>query len=195
MSANPVPRRRALILGLAAFYLLAHVALGIRMCGWTQLAVLAGTLGGVGALLSGLVVLGLDWRRAHWRAAIPLLACLAAAAAASPLAFATRELVFALELPAYESIVARLDVHDLRPGSSVSPLPLSDAEQRHVGYARAQRTQDGTLYVELLNGSAFPVKHAGYVYTSSGKIAEDAHVWESWPVKIAVRDHWVRVRD
>ncbi|MBL8279154.1 MAG: hypothetical protein JNL93_20840 [Pelomonas sp.] len=90
---------------------------------------------------------------------------------ASPLAFATLELVFALELPAYESIVARHDVQGLRPGSSVSSLPLSDAEQRHVWHASAQRAQDGTLYVELLNGSAFPVKHAGYVYTSSGKIS------------------------
>lgn len=190
-----MPRRHPFILGFAAFYLLAHVALGIRMSVWTQLAVLAGTLGGVGALLSGLVVLGLNWRRSHWRAALPLLACVAAAAMVSPLALATREFVFALELPAYESIVARPDVQSLRPGSSVSPLPLSDAEQRHVRYARAQRTQDGTLYVELLNGSAFPVKHAGYAYTSSGKIAEDTDAWESWPVKIAVRDHWVRVRD
>lgn len=65
MSANSVLRRNAFILGLAVFYLLAHVALGLRMCAWTQFAVLAGTLGGVGALLSGLVVLGVDWRRAH----------------------------------------------------------------------------------------------------------------------------------
>ncbi len=195
MSSNPVRRRHAVIFALAAFYLLAHVALGIRLSGWTQLAVAAGTIGGVGAILACLVVLALDWRRAHWKAAIPLLACLAAATVASPMAVATRALVFALELPAYESIVGRPDVQGLRPGSSVSPLPLSDAEQWHVWYARAQRTQDGTLYVELLNGSAFPVKHAGYVYTSSGKIAEDTDAWENWPVKIAVRDHWVRVHD
>jgi len=89
-----------------------------------------------------------------------------------PAGDAARELRFALDLPTYEAIVARRDVQELAPGTKLDPLTLSDSEDAGIYRAGAERMADGTLLVEVWNGSGWPVRHFGYLYTSSGKMPE-----------------------
>jgi hypothetical protein len=112
-----------------------------------------------------------------------------------PAGNAARELRFALDLPTYEAIVARRDVQELAPGTKLDPLTLSESESAGIYRAGAERTADGTLLVETWNGSGWPVRHFGYLYTSSGTMPEAAGVRERIFSHYRVRPHWLRLVD
>ena len=167
----------------------AHTTPAMQMV----VAVLAIAL--LGALIASVVALVREWRRAAWRAAIPLLACAAAWPVAHLASAQTTDLLFAQHLPIYEALVARPDVQGVASGSGLEQLTLSQSEGEYMWWAAAERTPDGTLMVELMNGSGFPVKHSGFVYTSSGSIPLGSNVAGRYSYWIPMRANWFAVSD
>jgi hypothetical protein len=192
--SGPLSRRPA-ILAIAGMSFVSCVAQAAFPSGLTQLATLLMVVPYLGATLLAMFVLARSWRAPNWRSAIPLACCLAVLPAAVPAGDAARELRFALDLPTYEAIVARRDVQELAPGTRLDPLTLSDSESSGVYLAGAERMADGTLLVEIWNGSGWPVRHFGYLYTSSGTMPEGARVRERIFSHYQARPHWLRLVD
>jgi hypothetical protein len=77
----------------------------------------------------------------------------------------------------------------------VISVPLVGAE-RDLGYGvLAERDPNGVLTVELLTGGGFPVKHSGYLYTSSGSVRPGSFFDERWPFKTEMKAKWFRISD
>ena len=104
-----------------------------------------------------------------------------------------RQVIFQRSLPRYESII-----HQIESGA----IPVS-GELRHISQVEgnwayavlAQRGTNGVLTVEFLTGGGFPVKHCGYLYSSSGVIESGSLADARWPKKHEVRPSWFRISD
>jgi hypothetical protein len=134
-----------------------------------------------------------DWRAYRWIALVPLLACILAVPAASGLGGAIGACLFSKNLPRYSAIVARQDVQAV--GEKKIFIPLSDAEKELTYAVFAQRTPAGTLIVEIATEGGFPVKHAGYLFSSSGEIPKTPELSYRWPYQERLNPHWFRVID
>jgi hypothetical protein len=85
-------------------------------------------------------------------------------------------------------------VDKIRDGQiDVSERPTRFDVDKSLGYVGfARRTTGGVLRVEFFWGSAFPVKHTAYIYTSTGR--PDDGAWDRWRYR-AVADRWFDASD
>ncbi len=175
------------VVGRVIFTLYASPATQL-LSGLVFLAYLVAVVVSIAALVTG-------WRRLTWRAAVPLLICSAGWYGARFASDMAADVLFARNLPAYEAMVARPDVQAVVAGTGLQQLTLHESDRSLFWWAGAERTPDGTLMVELVNGSGFPVKHSGFLYTSSGSIPEGSRMNSRWPYRCSMRAHWFCVSD
>ena len=98
------------------------------------------------------------------------------------------------QFPRYVALVERIQA-DNTLASGIVSVPFSEAE-RDLGYnLLAERNTNGVLTVELLTGGGFPVKHSGYLYTSSGSIQLGSFFDSRWPLRTEVKPKWFRISD
>lgn len=163
--------------------------------GWLQLAAMLVSLPYMACFFYSVFEMFRGWRSHKTRALIPLAACVGAWFGAFTVgAFAQRQL-FLLNLPKYQAIVSSVDVESLPLGEKAESLALNSEAQKLVYVANAERTQDGALLVELLTEGGFPVKHSGYVFSSSGNLPAESIIRKRWPHIREVQPKWFRVAD
>ena len=185
--------RHPLIIAIAVIWILGRVFFMAHTTADVQLVTMGLTIVFVGAIAASVVALVREWRTLSWVAALPLAACLAAVPVSSIAGDAARAMQFAMALPDYEKVVARQDVQALQPGARIESLDLSPSERSGIDWAGAQRTPGGMLVVEFATGSGFPVKHSGYVYTSTETVTGGLATQKTWPYQSPVRAHWYEV--
>ena len=103
--------------------------------------------------------------------------------------------LFAWALPSYEQVVGEIQAGRIVVTEKFDRIPEAEARARLAYAVFAQRQPDGTLLVEFLTESGFPVKHSGYLYSSSGTIEKGASIDSRWPIKRKVREHWFYISD
>jgi len=197
----PKPAKGRLVGCLLATGLLCGIAAGAdfpfatAQNVWTQILGMLGL--GLYLLALGFAVLFAWTERKELRllAVIPLAVCLGSCAATAVVGRSARTAQFEKRLPRYEALVERIRAGDALVSGRVISVPLVETE-RDLGYAvMAQRDADGVLTVELLTGGGFPVKHSGYLYSSSGSVKSGSFFDERWPFKTAVKQNWFRISD
>ena len=132
------------------------------------------------------------------RAAIPLVACLVAVPIGGALGARYRSLDFEYRrLPAYESVVRKIDSGELTAGAIKETPPEID------GLAYMIHVHDdapGGLMVEFFWGGGFPVKHLVYIYRASGLPPPTSTNWElksycEWSRPRRLNDNWFAAHD
>lgn len=162
---------------------------------WTQLLGMLGM--GVYLLAWGLAALFAWTERNGIRllALLPLAICLGSCAGSTMVGQAVRKARFEKQLPRYEALVERIRAGNVLVSGKVVSVSLAETE-RDLGYSvLAERDANGALTVELLTGGGFPVKHSGFLYSSSGSIKPGSFFDERWPIKTEVRSKWFRISD
>jgi hypothetical protein len=135
------------------------------------------------------------WRARRWLALVPFAACVAAILAMMIVGRLLHHALFAWALPSYERIV-----HDIESGQIAVSQPGRSIPEA-VGRARltyaviASRAPNGSLSVEFLTESGFPVKHSGYLYSASDRIDDDPFIQSRWPICSRMREHWFYISD
>lgn len=175
----------------SAWFALA-VTLGLHLSSEVQLGLIVATLVLVLAAVTALYAIARKWRSPG--SYLPLVCCLLAVFASPYTVRALEPVLFQHRIAALQALIARSDVASLHPGSSAE-LNLSVAEQQVSYSVRAERALDGTLLVSIATEGGFPVKHAGYVYSSSGSVDPHATVLRNWSVMRPVTKQWFRAHD
>ncbi len=162
---------------------------------WTQLLGVLGVGAYLLALGFSLLFAWTERRQLRLLALIPLLLCFGSCAASTAVARAARQAEFERQFPRYLALVERIQLDNALVSGKVVSVPLSEAE-RDLGYSvLAERNTNGVLAVELLTGRGFPLKHSGYLYTSSGSIQPGSFFDSRWPLKTEVKPKWFRICD
>jgi hypothetical protein len=162
---------------------------------WTQLL---GMLGFGGFLLALMLSLLFAWtKRKQLRllALAPLLLCLGSCVATTAVGRGARRAQFERDFPRYVALVERIQADNMLASGKVVSVPLSEADRELVYSLLAERNTNGVLSIELLTGGGFPVKHSGYLYTSSGAIQPGSFFDSRWPFKTEVKPKWFRISD
>lgn len=184
-----LPKVTLIITGL---WFWTFVAFAARPSGLKQLLLLPLTLA---FFVLGIISLfrALDrWPKERWRAVIPAIACVLAFVLALTFRGVMRTVLFDRSLPGYQHVIRQIESGSIPVSSKLQQLP--QAESPWAYGVLAQRT-NGVLYVEFLTGGGFPVKHSGYLYSSSGAIEEGSVVDSRWPKRRKVRPLWFAVSD
>jgi hypothetical protein len=74
-------------------------------------------------------------------------------------------------------------------------LLQAESEARLVYRVYAEKATNGILMVEFDTEAGFPVKHSGYLYSSSGQIESGSRMDSRWPIREEVRSGWFYVSD
>jgi hypothetical protein len=162
---------------------------------WTQLLGMLGFGAFLLALMLSLLFAWTERKHLHVLAIIPLLLCFGSCAATTAMGRGARRAQFERDLPRYVALVERIQADNTLVSGKVVSVTLSEGE-RDLGYTLlAERNTNGVLTVELLTGGGFPVKHSGYLYTSSGSIQPGSFFDSRWPFKTEVKPKWFRISD
>ena len=106
-----------------------------------------------------------------------------------------REAEFEKRLPRYQALIERIKVETGIDPGKVSSVSLTEGERDLCYSISAGHETNGTLIVELLTGGGFPLKHSGYLYSSSGKVEEGSFFERRWPIIYEVKTNWFRIAD
>lgn len=147
----------------------------------------------LGALVTSVVRVFADWRQHRWRAFVPFAVCLFAVVAAVAAIRTARRMIFAWSLPSYEAVVRQMEAGSIPVPDKLTPIPEAQHQARLAWAVLAQKGSDGTLTVEFLTESGFPVKHSGYLYSSSGSL--DASEARRWPIRHEEKPKWFYISD
>jgi hypothetical protein len=133
------------------------------------------------------------WKRESWRSAIPFLVCVVAVFAAEVGGNSLRSFLFMRALPRYESVIREIETGTF-PVKNGETVAIPRKEETGAYAIFAYRT-NGVLAVEFLTGGGFPVKHSGYLYSSSGVVERGSIAQRRWPRRTKVRPLWFRISD
>lgn len=162
---------------------------------WSQLLGMMGFGGYLLALMLSLLFAWTERRQLRLLAVIPLMLCFGSCAATTATGRAGRQAQFERQLPRYRALVERIQAENVLVSGEAVSVPLMETEH-DMGYGvLAQRDTNGVLMVELLTGGGFPVKHSGYLYSSSGSITPGSFFDSRWPFKTEVKPKWFRISD
>lgn len=134
------------------------------------------------------------WRERRWRALIPLGACISAVLGAMIVGRMARAAIFAWALPSYEHVVSDIESGRISVSDQFNRNPAAERTARLAYAVFAQRKSNGSLFVEFLTEGGFPVKHSGYLYSSSDHL-DDSFIKSRWPIASHLREHWFYVSD
>lgn len=140
-------------------------------------------------VLIGFVRIFTQWNRERWRSLIPLISCGLAVAVFPVSRSAILRLTFEHSLPRFESIICKLESGPLPDPSAV--LEIAQVEDNTIYHAKAKQSPNGDLTVLFLTGNGFPVKHSGYLYSSSGTFSPS----KDWPKVKEMKPNWFRISD
>lgn len=187
--------RHKVSLAIVASWFLVATALAAHKSGELQFALIFLTVPFAGVFAASVFWLFREWRSHKWRSVFPLVLCILAVPTPSRVGAVAQHALFVWNKPAFERIVSRAEIQALPAGSDELLLALSKDEKRLTYFVSAERAMAGTLFVEIVTEGAFPVKHAGYVYTSSGAIDPNTSTAARWPYRRQVSEQWFRVAD
>jgi hypothetical protein len=74
-------------------------------------------------------------------------------------------------------------------------IPQAETEARLVYRVFAEKDTNGVLMVEFDTESGFPVKHSGYLYSSSGTIEPGSQMDSRWTFRQEVKSRWFYISD
>ena len=151
------------------------------------------TLGLLGAGFMSLVRVFTYWGRERWRGVAPLLACVLVVMLAPEVGAAIRGALFRRSLPGYESLIRQLESGAIPVTTELRQVWQAEGVSAYS--VMAQRGTNGVLMVEFLTGAGFPVKHSGYLYTSSGSIEPGSRIDSRWPKRRTLSPLWYRISD
>jgi hypothetical protein len=187
-------------------YVMAGVAAGGCTSGFafpggaTQLAGVAGTVIFAAAGGSALFYLARSWKQSRAFAVLPFLATMILAVLPLLVARPLAKWWFNIfRLQSYEAAASWVNAQTLRVNDPVDDPewtpPFIDLPPQYARLARvteAHRHRDGSSVVVFVYSSAFPVKHFGYMYSSSG--AWDHHLDPRWR-GVSIAPNWFAVLD
>ena len=178
---------------IAGLWFVSAVAFVARPSGLAQLLSMVLTLGLLGFGLVSFIQVFTRWRREHWRSVIPMGACVLAVILAPEVGAMIQDISFRRALPHYESLIQQIESGNLPVSDELRSVPRTKDISAYS--VLAQRSTNGVLMVEFLTGRGFPVKHSGYLYSSSGAIERDSRIDSRWPKRRQVRPLWFRISD
>jgi hypothetical protein len=183
------------VIGIAVIWCVGAVAFFTRQTPLLQFLSFPFFLCFVGGGGASLVCIVSEWRQRRWRSLIPLAACVIAFFLSGILVRTARHFVFVWALPSYEAVVHQMESGSILVSTNFDNIPQAESEARLVYRVFAQREADGVLMVEFDTESGFPVKHSGYLYSSSGVIVPGSRMDSRWPVRRELRSRWFYVSD
>ncbi len=157
----------AVLCGLSAA---AELPFASSQDGWTQLLMILGSGGFLLAVMFSSLFAWSERKQLRALAIIPLLLCFGSCAGANALGRNARRAQFERDFPRYVALVERIQTDTMLASGKVVSVPVFEAERDLVYRLLAEKATNGVLTVELLTGGGFPVKHSGYLYSSSGTI-------------------------
>ncbi|MEI7730465.1 MAG: hypothetical protein WCO56_12890 [Verrucomicrobiota bacterium] len=142
------------------------------------------------ALITSFVWAFVRWRRFRFWSFIPLAICLTAEFLNGIIT--PRLLVAGFErvAPRYATIIQRIEAGDIAVQTEPMRLNLLPAEAELASATWAEKGTNGVLTVTFFVGGSFPVRHWGYLYSSSGEIKPGSRADEIWPKRKKLRDKW-----
>jgi hypothetical protein len=187
--------RRPRIIAIVLVWVCVASAFAAYTSPQLQLVFAVATLTFLGAILASVFALVRDWRLLGWWAALPLVICLLAMPASRFLGSGIHAVLFNSHVPQYRKLVDRIDKEELldRTGSTI--VVLKPEEKQLAYFVLAERRSDKELLVELATERGFPVKHRGYVFSSTGAFVTDSEIGRRWPYVRRIGDQWFRVSD
>jgi hypothetical protein len=160
-----------------------------------QLLILPLSLLFFAAIICGLVCAFAEWWQRCWRSMFPLAACVIAFFLSWILVLTARHFIFLWALPSYEVVVRQIESGRIPMSVGFDRLPQAESEARLVYTVYAEKDVNGVLMVEFLTESGFPVKHSGYLYSSSGAIEPGSLMNSRWPIRQELRKWWFYISD
>ena len=179
---------------LAAFAFVGITVFGAHRTPFLQLITCPLLLGFLVLICVSIVRIFTGWKTRGMRALIPFAVCIAAVVAMGVAGRIVRRAVFAWALPSYEQVVSDIQSGRINVSDQFDRIPEAEKTARLAYRVFAQRGANGSLFVEILTESGFPVKHSGYLYCSSGEI-DDSFLRSRWPITSRMREKWFYVSD
>ena len=94
-------------------------------------------------------------------------------------------------LPDYEAFVTMAEKEHKHGDPNVIAMPK---EYRHLGYlAVIYDDEPNTLFVSVEVGHFGVFGHTYFLYSSNGEVADGSKVYQQWPHRRRVNEHWFRV--
>jgi len=134
-----------------------------------------------------------SWRTNKFLAFVPFAACILAWYGSFPVGSFLQSRLFIYNLPRFQAIVDGIQSESLPTNGTTKAIPISTADQNQVQHVFAHMAADGSLVVEIDTENGFPVKHSGYVYSSSGIFPGDPKFHYRWPYVDEIQPKWFRV--
>jgi hypothetical protein len=106
-----------------------------------------------------------------------------------------KQALFAWALPSYQQVVSDIQSGRIATPEKFGRIPEAESVARLTYAVLAEQQANGALAVEFLTESGFPVKHSGYLYTSSDIIEKGTRVDSRWPIRRKLREHWFYISD
>ncbi len=173
----------------------SQVPFGFSQNAITQLLLILGLGGVLMTLVAASLFVWRHWKHFHLFAVAPVALLFLLCPATLAVGRAARWGQFAWRFPHYQALVERVEASQGLASGEVKRVPLSAAERKFCYNVLAQRDTNGVLTVELLTGRGFPVKHSGYLYTSSGSIQSGSFFDTRWHARTELRPKWFRISD
>lgn len=147
------------------------------------------------ALAISVICIFKDWRIRRWKSLFPLGACVLSLVATNIVTRWIRHALFIGSLPSYEAIVRQIESGEILVSTNHAGIPQAVPKARMAWAVYAQEDTNGVLTVEFLTETGFPVKHSGYLYSSSGTIVTGSEPDLRWPLQHEERPKWYFVSD
>jgi hypothetical protein len=142
------------------------------------------------AFVISIVCIFSEWRHRRWRSLLPFAVCVVLAVISSEMVETIRHAIFVRSLPSYEAVVHQMESGRIPVSSNLSRIPQAEAQARLVYAVLAQKDTNGILIVEFLTEAGFPVRHSGYLYSSSGVVEPGSLEGSRWPIRREERPRW-----
>jgi hypothetical protein len=147
------------------------------------------------AIIISFVCVFKEWRQRRWRSLLPLGICFVSIFISGVSVKIIRQAIFKWPLPSYEMVVQQMESGKIPVTAELNPIPEAKSEACLAYAVLAQKDTNGVLSVEFLTEVGFPVKHSGYLYSSSGIIEPRSLIDSRWPIRHQIKDKWFYISD
>jgi hypothetical protein len=147
------------------------------------------------ALVVSVVYIFSEWRMRRWLSLLPFFICVFSVVLSSALVQMIRHIIFVRSLPGYEAVVQQMKSGSIPVSTNLDLIPQARAEAPSAYAVFAREDTNGDLMVEFLMEAGFPVKHSGYLYSSSGIVAPGSPEDLRWPIRGEERPKWFYISD
>ncbi len=188
-----IPRRSLVVVIVAAVCFVALSAFKAHQSPLGQGILFLLTPVYVGCIVFSIIELFRGWRAYEFRTAIPFAACALAWYGSYPVGAFLQSRLFIHNLPRFQAIVDGIQPESLPTDGKTKAIDIGKTDQTQIQHVFAHRAADGSVVIEIATENGFPMKHSGYVYSSSGNFPGDPQFHYRWPYADEVRPKWFRV--